>query len=408
MRKLVLSALVCFHVASNLAAAGVPAEFEKQQFVVLNWAEESAQFLESYAGIIRTATENSELILLAPDVRQYFHARGVLARAGVDTRKVHFILTPFDTIWVRDYGPILTRTKQGMTILVDPDYEPPERSHDDAVPTAIADLLGLPVVRVPITLDGGGILSNGKGLCLVSRIIFEQNAHRDYDEQAVKTVLKEFFGFDQVVFVDPLEDEPTGHLDMFASFTSPDTIVIGSYDPTMDERNAKVLDDIADQLSQLRTSAGLLNVVRIPMPSNEDGVWRTYTNTVFINQVLLVPSYPSCDENVERVAFNLYRQLLPEWTIKPIPCDALIRLGGGIHCVAMNIAEASAEGTVSAPIKLKPHRVLAHAWKNLWRDDPFYNARRASIYDQDGVVDPVAPLFQFDPPGLPDFPRFIP
>lgn len=409
MRKLIVLAVLSLslHHQPLLAAqpwTGVPGEFERQQFVVLNWSDESSQFLDTYSEIIQAATENSEVLLLVQHVRQYFFARNALLQSGVNLRKVNFVLTPFDTIWIRDYGPILTRGRDGTTVVVDADYEPPERFRDDAVPNCIGEVLGIPVVRAPITLDGGAILSNGKGLCLVSKMILQQNEHRGYDEEDIRTVLKEYYGFTQVEFVAPLEDEPTGHLDMFATFVSPDTIVVGAYDPGVDERNAFLLDDTADQLSQLQTALGPMKVVRLPMPSNEDGCWRTYTNAVFLNQVLLVPSYPSCNRAVERIAIESYRQLLPNWKVKPVPCDDLIHLGGGIHCVSMNIADISNDGQVT-PLKLSTGRVLAHSWRNLWRADPFLT-NQPNFFDSDEEMGMPDPDHEF--PLLFDLPHLIP
>lgn len=374
---------------------GVPAEFERQQFVLLNWNDESEEFFETYSGVVRAAVERSEVIMMVPNVKQYMRAATALEQWGIEREKVRFALVPFDTIWVRDYGPILTRSKSGATVVVDADYEPPERFRDDAVPTTMAAMLGLPVVRAPITLDGGAILSNGKGLCLVSKIIFDQNQHRNYDEDAVRFVLQEYYGFKQVEFIDPLEDESTGHLDMFATFVSANTILVGSYDHAIDPVNADRLDDVADQLSHLGTPQGKLQVVRIPMPTNEDGVWRSFTNAVFINGILLVPSYPEIDNWAERTALQIYRELLPGWMVKPIPCTDLIRLGGGIHCVSMNIADLpEKKGT---PLRLIPGRLLAQSWSLVWDDDDDFDLDALEVDLLDPAPDLMAPSL-FDSP----------
>ncbi len=49
-----------------------------------------------------------------------------------------------------------------------------------------------------------------------------------------------------------------------------------------------------------------MQVVRIPMPSHKDGNWRTYTNVIYANGVVLVPQYPDADAELDRVALTSF------------------------------------------------------------------------------------------------------
>jgi hypothetical protein len=70
------------------------------------------------------------------------------------------------------------------------------------------------------------------------------------------------------------------------------------------------------------------------MPSNHDGVWRSYTNVIMANGVLMMPVYPDVDADLAGRALDVYRRLLPRWQIVPVDSSALIHCGGALHCIS--------------------------------------------------------------------------
>jgi agmatine/peptidylarginine deiminase len=58
----------------------------------------------------------------------------------------------------------------------------------------------------------------------------------------------------------------------------------------------------------------------------------------YANGTLLVPEYPRWAPEVESAALDAYRRLLPDWTIAKINAVPVLRMGGSIHCVTMNLA----------------------------------------------------------------------
>jgi agmatine/peptidylarginine deiminase len=172
------------------------------------------------------------------------------------------------------------------------------------------------------------------------------------DEQSIRSVLRQCFGAELTVFLEPLSGEPTGHVDMFATFTSPNTIVVGQYDPATDAVNSQILDRNAQKLSQVRTDVGPLRVIRLPMPRRDDSIWRTYTNVVYANGVLLVPAYPAVDDAGQSAALKIYRRLLPHWHVVAVDVARLAKLGGAMHCVTMNLGPLKQIPPLPAPRKL--------------------------------------------------------
>jgi agmatine/peptidylarginine deiminase len=219
---------------------------------------------------------------------------------------------------------------------MDADYERFARPKDDTAPQGVAAQLHLTAVRAPLSLEGGNLLSNGRGLCLTTTMLYDGNRERGHTEGSLRKVLRDFFGAQETVFLEPLSGEPTGHVDMFAAFTDANTVVVGQYDTAIDPTNAAVLNRNAARLARIRGPEGPLQVVRIPMPPRDGEQWRTYTNVVFANGVLLTPAYERIDPQGQRAAADTFQRLLPGWRITGIDVSGLIANGGALHCISMN------------------------------------------------------------------------
>jgi hypothetical protein len=109
---------------------------------------------------------------------------------------------------------------------------------------AFAATYGMKLAPERLTMEGGNLLSNGRGLCVSSTTLIEQNKMRGYDLQVVGSILQSDFRFKQWTYLPPLAGEPTGHVDMFVTLTSPTTAIVGQYDPRDDAVNARQLYDV--------------------------------------------------------------------------------------------------------------------------------------------------------------------
>ena len=337
----------------------LPGEFERQEAILLAWplalwwSPESGNATDSegcadglFAKIVRAVYPSIHTVVLVKDSRSEDRVAALLREAEVPPEAVWFVQAPFNTEWIRDYGPMGVRADDGSCTLIDAEFfegyfvnlDPQE----DRLPATLGTLFDLPVVRAPIALEHGNLLSNGQGLCITTQKLLEDNVARGYDAEDVTRVLKTCYGAKEVVFLETLRGETTGHVDMFATFPSPDTVVVGQCAAESDPVNAAILDRNAERLASLGAPCGPLNVVRIPMPKlwSADGLelWPTYTNVLYANDTLLVPVYPGLDMAAESTALALYRELLPGWTIVGIDAVPFLQRGGSIHCVTLNLA----------------------------------------------------------------------
>jgi agmatine/peptidylarginine deiminase len=315
----------------------LPGEFERQGTIFLGCGELATFYPQLLADLVEATRHRVDVAALVVNAAGRQAVAGILASRGLPPDAVHYLEVPHDTMWVRDYGPLFVRrTTDGQTILIDAAYERFARPNDDAAPQVLASQFHLTSVRAPLSLEGGNLISNGRGICLTTTTLLERNRERGFQEDHVRNLLREYFGAEESVFLEPLEGEPTGHVDMFAVFTDPGTVVVGWYDPAVDPVNAALLDRNAARLAQVRGPHGPLRVVRIAMPPRHGEHWWTYTNVVFVNGVLLTPSYGAADPRGARAAAELYERLLPGWRVAAIDVSGLITNGGALHCISMN------------------------------------------------------------------------
>jgi len=66
----------------------------------------------------------------------------------------------------------------------------------------------------------------------------------------------------------------------------------------------------------------------------EEFVWYTYTNSLIVNGIVIVPDYWAGDNEA---AMNTYRQSMPDYQVVSLNTDDSIVYGGSIHCLTRDI-----------------------------------------------------------------------
>src|SRR3954471_24797230 len=337
----------------------MPADFEKQSAIVLGCNELYPYHPHVLVDLCAALIDKIALIGIVADEEQRKQVITLLCDWGLPAHLLHFVSLPVKGMWVRDYGPAFVRDRNGAIKILDAEYLEADRPEDDKAPSELAALLRLPVAPVPLTCEGGNLLSNGQGLCLTTSSLPPRNAPRGYSPQMTTEILSKYYGFRQIVMLKPLLSEPTGHVDMFATFVSPNVVVVGEYDPKIDPVNADILNENAEVLSKGRTPLGPLRVVRIPMPSNRGGIWKTFTNVIYANDTLIVPTYGDSEPDAQRQAMETYARLLPDWEVVGIDATSVIKQRGSLRCVSINIPWL--EHVFPAPSEFKRTQILKHA-----------------------------------------------
>jgi agmatine deiminase len=276
---------------------------------------------------------------------------------------VRTIKMSFDSIWTRDYGPVggfvdeTTSRPNKSRAIVNAVYQQSEtRQYDDLVPCQIASnsfRKRLPCRSTSIIMDGGNLMFDGNGGLFTTSITYDWNAHH-LTPQQVNQELQAAFGVDHIYSIDYAKvagsREPadgTGHLDMIVKILAPCVVLVAQAPPSNTEYYS-VLNKVADYFSNLQCqmkdgTSSVYQVHRVPGWEDEQGTWFTYTNSLIVNDRVIVPSYSSSSSstNAEQSGDNqaraVYNRAAPNLTVDFVNSDYIIHLGGAVHCLTREI-----------------------------------------------------------------------
>ena len=330
----------------------VPGEFEAMDALLLGVNELIEYHPETLVQIVAALEGRTRIVALIAKPDQETRTRELLRGRGLATDAIRFFLWPAESMWVQDFGPRMV--VGGEPRVIDFEYQVPGREVENQLPMAFAATFGMKITHCRLAMEGGSYLSNGRGLCISSTRLIEQNVGRGHDLQAIGRLLNRHFGFNTWACLPPILGESTGHLDLFLSVGGPATVFLAAYDPDADPENAARMDDNASTLAETVTGDGRpLAVIRVPQPAARDGCWRSYTNVIYADGVVIVPQYPDFSPDLDRQALTIYREAFPDRRIVGIDASGIAPKRGGLHCLSLVIprmptVSESAPGQVAA------------------------------------------------------------
>jgi len=288
------------------------------------------QHLDFYLDLTQVLAEWTRVLVFSGFPEDLDFLDRELEYRGVDPDNLKFFDYPCESLWIRDYGPITVERADGRLTLVDTVYGTQMMSNE-AFPSLLAETLGMPVYRAWMELQGGNFMTNGQGLCVTSPLFWKDHLSEDD-----AYVLQSFLGCQQVIELQRLPGEETGHVDMYAKFTGPDTVLVGQLDD--DSPDAFALEVNAKLLGEVDLPDGsLLKVVRVPIPRMESITYHTSLNSLLLRDAVIVPVYDG-NRKPDPAVLEAYRQALPDGTaIIPIDATPIIDLYGAVHCVTMGL-----------------------------------------------------------------------
>lgn len=306
----------------------MPAEFEKCEGICFSWA--------GYSDLLtKLITSSSKHAKVYVAVRNNYQdsIKNQLLNAGANLENIVFVPAILDSVWIRDFGPFFIYTEQKKREIIDCIYNRP-RPNDDKFPMILGNLLNIKVHPCKLILPGGNFQTDGHGVAILTDVVFDPSEGGDPNltkEQLEKYML-EYFGIKKVIILKKMKRDGTGHVDMFSKLLDDKNIIVGYYKQPSDgapgnyeilNENAKILENETNGLGEK------FIVTRIPMPKY-DGNTYSYTNSVFVNNLVMVPVY---NKPEDEEALAIYRKLLPNHIIQSFDCRNIISANGAIHCI---------------------------------------------------------------------------
>jgi agmatine/peptidylarginine deiminase len=340
-------------------AVFLPPEWAPQSSVMLTWPRREGDF----AHVFESVETNFFAIAVAIARFENLHVnvasgaetlRARLIAAGVPAQRLRVFELPNDDVWARDHGPI-TVMRGGRPLHLDFRFNgwggkfAAER--DDALTRGLAELgaWDAPVESINFVLEGGGIEVDGAGTLLTTeRCLLAKTRNPQFDRAGIEGVLKDTLGVKRILWLrhgDLLGDDTDGHIDTIARFCDERTI---AYQACEDRSDAH-FEDLAAMAAELaaftRADGSPYRLVPLPLPHAihdlVDGrrLPAGYANFLILNGAVLVPIYG--DSYNDAIALERLRPCFPGREVIGIDCSALIQQYGSLHCVTMQIPQAS-------------------------------------------------------------------
>lgn len=325
------------------------AEWEEIQSLVITWAA----FSGILSDIADFAQEQCQVIIICTDSNS---VKSTLTSNGVPLTNISYIEDDYDSIWMRDYGGnTVYKNDVDSVYLVDWIYNRP-RPDDDAVPTAVSNFKNIPLYEMttpPYSLvhTGGNFMADGFGTAFSSVLVLEENDPsgvfnpEDLTEAQIDARMGQFMGISTYIKMQTLPYDGIHHIDMHMKLLDEETLLVSEYpfgvaDGPQIETN---LDYVLNNFNSVYGTP--YEVVRIPAPPSTSGLYpdaggyyRTYTNQVFVNDVIIVPTYRA---EYDTIAMRILKDAMPGYEIKGIDCDTppnnIISQSGAIHCITRAI-----------------------------------------------------------------------
>jgi agmatine deiminase len=270
--------------------------------------------------------------------------------SGVDMGRVDFVTVGTNRSWVRDYAPLFVCAKGAPPAAVKWRFDGwgryADHPLDDAAGRHIAKGFAARTWRPralgrPVVLEGGAIDVDGRGTLLTTSeclLTGERARAAHLGQPAVERLLQRYLGVSRVIWLPRgvAGDDTSGHVDDFARFVSPGTVVVASEHNRKDD-NYEPLRRAASVLRAAHDAKGRrLEVVSLPMPQplyyRGERLPASYANFYIANKQVLVPTFN--DPN-DRIALGILAELFPRRQVVGIHAVELVLGLGTLHCSTM-------------------------------------------------------------------------
>ncbi len=340
------------------------AEWEEIEYLVIRWTNGFENILKQ---IVEAAVEECKVLIATQNQTA---VSNYLTSNGVSLTNVEFLNAPTNSIWIRDYaGNTVYKEDVDERALVDWIYNRP-RPLDNNLPVFHANYIGAELYRTnsgtnDLVNTGGNFMSDGLGNAFASKLILVENqAGNPYGvsaktETQIDNIMNNYMGITNYIKMDQLTYDPIDHIDMHMKLLDEQTILVSRYPPGVAD-GPQIEANIDYVVSNFQSPFGSnYKIEWIDAPPSvggnypdTGGSYRTFTNSVFVNKTVIVPTYRP---EVDVAALQKYEDLLPGYTIVGIdvdnPGENLISLNGAIHCITHAIGVSDPLWIVHQPLE---------------------------------------------------------
>jgi agmatine deiminase len=299
------------------------------------WGDELVRATHQYAGVANAVAAFEPVTMVAATPQDAAAARAAC------TETVSVLELAADDSWMRDSGPIFTLDDvTGARAAVQFGFNAwGERFRpfdaDATVATRLCKLMGEPVERSGLILEGGSIGVDGTGVLVTTeQCLLHPSRNPDWSREQIEEELRVRLGVRDIVWLGLglLEDRDTdGHVDLIAAFTAPGELLLQSV--AEDDPNHGAMEE-----NRARAEAAGLTVTAFPLLPRlvvaDEEIVASYLNFYVGADFVVVPTagIPEDHEALERIA-----AAYPAQEVVGVPGEVIAYGGGGPHCITQQV-----------------------------------------------------------------------
>lgn len=150
------------------------AEWEELSALQITWTSQ----LPILRQIVDYAQEECLVYIICSDSNS---VKSYLTTYGIPHTNLKFLVTSFNSIWCRDYGPWTVYSSNVDTLrIIDWIYNRVSRPQDNATPVFVANYMGVPIHQTlnspnDLVNTGGNFMADGHGTAFASKLILTEN-----------------------------------------------------------------------------------------------------------------------------------------------------------------------------------------------------------------------------------------
>jgi agmatine/peptidylarginine deiminase len=297
-----------------------PAEFEPMEGVLIRYP-----FGISYQ-IIAEMSEDVEVVTIVASTSEKNYVLSQYQNHGVNTDNCDFLIAPTNSYWTRDYGPWFIFNGDDEQGIVDHIYNRP-RPYDDAIPNAFGNWRGIPVYNLPLEHTGGNYMTDGQGIAVSTDLVWYENP--GFTHEQIDQYMEDYCGIETYHVVPDALGEYIEHIDCWAKYLSPDTIMIIETSPSHSH-----YEDIEEAVSYFENQTSCYgtpyDIKRIYTHLGEP-----YINSLILNDKVLVPISGSQWDDEAIVS---YEDALPGYEV--LGFSGSWATTDALHCRTMGITDS--------------------------------------------------------------------
>lgn len=247
--------------------------------------------------------------------------------------------------WIRDFGPDFLLDKQCREIIMlNWQYNAwggkyPPYNQDNKVNDYIKRCLNIPSISHDFILEGGSFEVNGEGVMLTTKsCLLNPNRNPQCSQEVIEKKLKEAFNQNSIIWLEDgiVGDDTDGHIDDFARFVNPSTILIASEQDERSPNYQPLLESRIALEKQLKEHNLSIEVVEVPMPTKlilfeKEVLPASYLNFFISNASVVVPVF---DNENDKKALSIISQYFPDRETIGISANEIVVGLGAFHCLS--------------------------------------------------------------------------